>query len=252
MALKVQSLAEISEEYIMALLYGGPGVGKTIFGCGSKTMKTLLIDVDDGSSSARNWPHTNLGNVDVVKAHSKIEFDEAIKIVGGNLRKYNLIVVDTVTELQWVLLTEVCKQNNLITPRQQEWGAVLNVMMTITLAFKHLPVHVLFNAHELARNETDVNGTVRTSYVPSFKGAYASDYAKHFSEVGRYFMVPREVEVDGKVETQYIRAIQWHKDPSAPDAKDRSQALKKYEEPNIDSIFQRASAGLAALKKQGQ
>src|ERR1051326_946651 len=110
---QIQSLKVLSQldAYIMAMIYGRPGSGKTIAACGSQKMRTLLIDVDQGASSAICWrgttfadgftiPATRLDLIDRVPVRSKEEMIEAIALAEQQKNWYDLVVMDTGTEFQ--------------------------------------------------------------------------------------------------------------------------------------------------------
>ena len=68
-------LSEYIEPSVIALVYGNMGVGKTIFACGSKSMRVLLLDIDKGAFSAKC---SNLVNDDLITLWQINSYDEFI------------------------------------------------------------------------------------------------------------------------------------------------------------------------------
>lgn len=90
--------------YRKILIYGDPGVGKTVFSCGVGTTGfadgVLLIAVEPGALAVKN--HEELSNVTVMKYRALAQLKalvEQLKARPEALEKYHTIVIDTMTTL---------------------------------------------------------------------------------------------------------------------------------------------------------
>lgn len=238
---------QIKENSICALVYAGPGVGKTIFACGSQYMRTFVFDIDQGLESViskktdemlnkHGFPSICRDLIMAWKITTYNEFVQALDWFVANQNYFDLGVVDSASELQKIIAEEVRIKNKHITCDQKDWGIVLNNSEFITRRLRFLNKHILFTAHE--DTFFDENQGIR-SYTPSFQGRYARDHAKHFSYLWRYCMVP-QVLLDDKQQpyTVFQRYLDCTRDLYNT-AKDRSSALEKYEWPHIDHIFKK-------------
>lgn len=242
----VVSLDQVTSPYITGLVYGGPGVGKTIFAGGSQTRRTLIFDVDKGTMSLASLKtnerlaqgglppiQRNLINVWPVKTYK--DFENGLVYLYHNLHHYDLVVVDTLTELQRMIIQEVMAKHNHIVADQRDWGIILSTMEKLTTIFRDLGMHCIMLAHEV---EATDQITQARYFRASFKGQFGQEYRKHFSWIARYLLVDRQMQdpQTKAVVTQTIRCLECHR-TNANDAKDRSSSLEVYEHPNIDVIF---------------
>jgi hypothetical protein len=236
------NLASLQTDFINWLIYGGPGVGKTILGCGSQKFRTFVFDVDDGTFSARTWPYVRNDLVDVWPVKSFDDFMAGLAWIINNISKYQLVVTDTCTELQKQLLDEIRKRKNHKIADQQDWGELLLALDTVFRSFRHLPIHRIFIAHERDFQDPD---TGRRMFQPSFQGSFSRDYTKHFDVITRYFLFERQELVPGTEQVGMVtyRLLNCHAD-QITQAKDRSNSLAKYENPDLDALFAKMLAGL--------
>lgn len=240
------SLGSLQTPYFKCLLYGGPGVGKTIFTCSSQTMMTFLFDVDDGAISARSYAQKNNLNPDFVHVWRVSTYDDFINAytyLVANLKNYQLIVLDTATELQQVILSELREKANIKVATQREWGIAFLMMEKAMRMFRHLACHVIWTAHEAEKQDEFYH---RIMYSPSFQGAFGGPhYAKHFSEIWRYRLIEQQQKLENgqnDLKTVVMRYLQCHPDQFTV-IKDRSMSLDEYELPNIDNVFNKMVVG---------
>jgi hypothetical protein len=231
--------------HVRALVYGASGVGKTVFACASQRYVTLLLDVDDGAQSAAAFkgdPDHGTGATrrDAVitwRVTSSEDFDAAIKWLAANQQRVGLVVVDTATELQRLLMAEVCSRNKRVIPDQKCWGEMLILMEGIARSMRHVPVHVVWTAHE--KGYTDVDSG-RVEWKPNFAGDFAVQYAKHFDLILRYVVQDQQTEEPNTKRLAYksVRALNCNRD-AVTEAKDRFQVLPKWIHPNLDDIIEK-------------
>jgi len=236
--------------HIRGVVYGGPGVGKTTFAGTSQTMRTLIMDVDIGTSVLRARPDCRKDLVEVVTVRSLAAFIDAVKYLQAHISSYDLLVVDTLTEFQQIYLAErVAADPRIEIPDQRVWGLALNKMCGLIRTLAPLPVHQLFLAHEVMA--TDVSG--RRFYRPSFQGAFVDHYARHVDIIIRYLLSERRVQVEGSNQYQTVtdHLLQCQRDPFTH-AKDRFNTLGLYEWPVIDPLFDKILRTLRTGDNGGQ
>ena len=232
------SLNNQTEEFVHMLIYGGPGVGKTVLAGGSQQFRTVVFDVDAGTVSLKTWPTIQRQLIQLWPVHpdsGKTDFMAGMNWLYNNQSKYDLIVIDTATELQKVLLSEITKAYKMVSPDQRCWGEILLLMENITRLFRVMKKHVIFLAHEV--KDLDV-ATNRLMYMPSFQGQYGIQYAKHFDVLGRYAIIDQQIKdpASGAISTQVLRFIQFQRNQFS-DAKDRFNTLAAYETPDLDYLI---------------
>lgn len=226
------SLDQLVSPYIKNLVYGGPGVGKTVFCASSQHYRTFYFDVDDGMLSARRFA-TRPDLIHTWPTRSYADFVAGFQYLTTNVGNYQLAVVDTATELQRQMLNELMVRNKRVLPEQRDWGALLLMMEEVARWFRHLPLHVFWTAHEVEKEDED---TKRTMFRPSFQGQFGREYSKHFSGIFRYQVMDQQVREGDAVKFVSYRMLNCHRD-YVVHAKDRSHSLAKFEEPHLDSII---------------
>lgn len=251
MAAKPIKLSALPSPRLMALVYGAPGVGKTVFAASSQQLRTLILDVDRGAISARTWRGdkaqglgpTRLDQVELIECPTFEDVLAGHKHAAVNANRFDLLVVDTMTELQRMVIQQLCARAGLEVASQREWGIALSMMDDLTRAFKALPMHVVCTAHETVGEDGEHPG--RYKYRPAFQGQFRDYYARHFTLVARYTL--RTVEVKnaaGQAVATPMRALQCQKSPQA-DAKERTGALQLWEPPDLDRLLAKITQRLA-------
>lgn len=226
------------------LIYGRPGVGKSIFACSGQQFKTFVFDSDDGTLSLSRFQGSATTppiNPDLVTVWPNIrsydDFNKAFTHMSKNISQYGCIVIDTATELQKFLIKKAGGENNFGTKKIQDWGRIKEQMEFLAQLTRSLPVHTIWLCHEVSRFDETMGLNV---YKPSFQGAFGHDYALHFDIIGRAFMHDSMVVgQDGRPQRVSQRLIQFKTD-SVTDAKDRSDRLSIYEFPNLDNVLNKA------------
>lgn len=240
--MKIERLADVREDYARICIYGAGGVGKTTLACSSSYMNTLVFDVDDGMMSLKANPYVaiNSKNVYRMKIENKNDFLEGIDYFEKNVKQFQLVVMDTATQFQSIVTEDIIEKAKHIAPEQRDWGQVLSTMEKAIRLFRHKPVNVIWNCHEIEQEDSQ---TRRRMYRPSFKGAFAHDYFRNFDIVMRYFLVDREVKTTDGISMVTDRWLNCHRD-MYNHAKDRSNSLLKYEAPSLDGIMYKVLTAL--------
>jgi len=234
-------LSEYRTKYWKLLIYAVPGAGKSVFAGSSQELRTFVFDTDEGMSSVRAWIVKKKLKNDLVTfwpCKTKKDFLDAFRWLEQHWREYDLVVVDTITQLQKTL-----KLESFATPHKdprQNWGEVGDAMDLIIAQFKGKPWHVIILAHEMRKDDVFVGTEVAR---PAFQGGFKDEYARYFSVIGRYSMWWANVKVKDangaeKVERRLQRYLECGPNP-AIHSKDRSGVLARFEKPDVDYILKK-------------
>lgn len=162
---------------LRACLFGPPGAGKTVLAAGAP--KPLLMDVEGGARSLMN--HESLRDTTVlpISAYKEIEEviwefreDEALK------EKYETLIIDTGTELQAMLLSQILKEKNLkdssrnaYAAQQLDYKENTEMLRRLIVALRDLQMHVIIIAHSIEdKDESDGRIYTRPAFTPKLAG----------------------------------------------------------------------------------
>ncbi len=209
-------------------LYGRSGSGKTTL-AGSWPKPILFLNIKDNGTDSI----ADLGdNVDVVHIMTSEELRDLIlwcvkKASKGKL-KYKTIVLDTMSQLQGVFLTELGVNKKLAgktkkkpgdfgTLTKQDWGVIAGDMKAVVMDIRNLPVESVFIAQErvfnLGDEEDDGLDQLMPEVGPRLMPSVKDDLNASVSIIGNTFIrikVTKE-KVDGKsvkkIEKQYCLRV---------------------------------------------
>lgn len=136
-------------EFLKILIYGMNGKGKTWLGATGP--KPLIVDCNEkGTLSVRKVP-----DVKQFKVETWTDIDLAFWWLKRGKHDRETVVIDTVTSLQalcmkFVLGDEASRDptKDPMMPSKREYGKVAELMRTVILNFRNLPMHVVFLAQE--------------------------------------------------------------------------------------------------------
>lgn len=212
-------------------------------------MKTFLFDVDGGTNSAKSWPGIRKDLIDIWRVEKYEDYKSAYAYLSTHVSSYQLAVLDTSTELQKQILDEIRLRNRHDVADQRDWGLLLTAMDTMMRSFRHLPINFIATAHEIQEMDGD---TGRSVFRPSFQGAFAREYSKHFDVIGRYFLYDRQVKDETTGQLQFVvdRWMKFQRDATTH-AKDRTNCLQMFEAPDHDGLFNRMLSALRGTNLNG-
>ena len=178
------------KDYLLMLIYGLGGAGKTTFGA-SSGLKTLIIDFNEkGSISVKKQP-----NVFVYRIRYWSELNDIYWYLKNGNHDFEVVVLDTVSSMaligmKWVLGDDVTRDANRdpLMPDKRSWGKLGEVLKTSFINWCNLDMHVIFTAHERTTvYEDDEEGTTVTTTHPALSPAPRDALISWVHVVGRIY-----------------------------------------------------------------
>lgn len=212
-------------DYLKALFYAKNGMGKTRLGASGP--KTLLVDCNEkGSLSVRKYPDVKRFPVDVWT-----DIDMAFWYLNKGKHDYETVAIDTVTSLaqlcmRFVLGDEASRDptKDPDMPSKREWGKVGELMRTVILNFRNLPMNVVFLAQE-RRGFTD-DDEEAPEIFPEVSPSIRQTLTASVDIIGRLYV--KEVTKKGKGEGEKNKIVPSYRMLIGPSerftTKDRSEA----------------------------
>lgn len=169
-------IVDVSEDfqYLRILVYAKPKRGKTTFGASGP--KPIVIDCNEkGTLSIRRVPDCK-----VFKVNTWTDIDLAYWYLHGGNHDRETVVIDTVTSLaalcmKFVLGDEESRDptRDPEMPSRQVWGKVGELMKTMVIQFRNLPMNVVFLAQERKgfNDEEDDEPEIYPDVSPSIRNS---------------------------------------------------------------------------------
>jgi len=212
-------------DWINALIYADPGVGKTFFGGTAdndeRTKPVLVLDIEGGVMTLRDKPGIDVKRIRSMKDMEQIHADLYHSIVDDAMY-YKTILIDSLPELADIDMRLVMKQAyaknpdtvDIDVPSPREWGKQRNHMRLIVRAFRDLPCNVIYTA-QVGKVQEEGRPT---KYHPNFAGKLQQEIPGFMDIVGYYIasVDPQTQQVTRTLQTLGTNRVV---------AKDRSQSL---------------------------
>jgi hypothetical protein len=215
MAIKIQSIMDLSLDSVKCVVYGGPGVGKTRLAASLPT--PIIISAEQGLLSLADE------KVDYIEVRSLADLNDAYKwaTTAAEAKQYESIGMDTLAEIAEVLVTELKPQYK---DGRQAYMALADQMIPMLKNFRNLKnKHVMFTSKMISVRDDESGKVTEELLMP---GKVLGNQIPYL--VDEYF----KLEVDRKG----ISMLQTS--PSRLSfAKDRSGALDNPEKPDMSSII---------------
>lgn len=210
----------MAKNTVKMLVYGDPGVGKTVFSCSGD--RTIFIDVEGGSLSIQK--RIKAKKVARKRFDTFDEIEEFVRGLREKGSKADTLVIDSITELQKKLMDSIVAQHPEVKRPYGDgltvgdWGYNTERMRRFIRMARDLDMNVIFTA--LAMDEkNEMTGAVKT--LPKMSSKLSADVCGYVDIVG-YLYVDNVTNEDGEsvpVRRMLVQPVGMYY------AKDRSGAL---------------------------
>lgn len=151
--LAIKNLQEQKKEgntTVNMIVYGASGVGKTTLASTAAELgKVLYIDAEAGSKFIDD---KYAKNIDILTLVNVFDLDKVLE--PENLKPYNTIVLDSVTEIMKKLVDAIKGTKEQAT--MQDWGKIINKMETYIRRFRDLDKNVIICALETEKEDEGI------------------------------------------------------------------------------------------------
>jgi hypothetical protein len=201
------------------LVYGPPGIGKTVLL--STAPAPILLSAESGALSIRKMrvPMIEISTVqDLMEAHQWLTNS-------AEANQFQTVCIDSISEIAEVVLNNAKRQ---VKDPRQAYGELLEKMESVIRTFRDLPRRNVCMVAKMEPTKDELTGVVK--YGPAMPGSkLAVKLPYFFDEVFRMGTnkTPQGVE---------YRFLQTQPDLQY-EAKDRSGCLDPIEPPNLANIF---------------
>ena len=236
--LRVQPVAE-RIAYLNFLVYGEPGVGKTVLAGSSAEVSemapVLILDVEGGTFSIRD----RNPEVDVVRVQTWNDMQKVYDgLVKGEL-VYKTVVLDSLTEIQkfsmGLIMEKLVKddpERDPDVPGMREWGKNIEQIRRLVRAFRDLPMNTIFTALSVSTRDPR---TGLDKIRPGLSGKLSGEVAGFVDIVGYMYVK----SIDGELQRLLLTAA-----TDTQVAKDRSAKLPPVvQNPTLPTIYQSIFGG---------
>jgi AAA domain len=202
-------------------VYGTSGSGKTTF-AGTFPKPMLIIDIsDDGDDSLEG-----IEGIDFTRPTSFEEFERIYWFLKQGKHRYKTVVIDTMTELQGLIVRSMADSNPKIkkkgksagawgTLTQNQWAGVSDAFRTQVINFRALEMHTVFLAQQkvteidYSDGDDGIDDVVIPEVGPSAMKSIASILCSGSSFIGNTFIRNRTVkkELKRKRITEYCMRV---------------------------------------------
>ncbi len=199
---RIQPVKE-TESFLTMLLYGRSGTGKTTIACTCPSPVLLMDFKDRGTDSVRDVP-----GVKVLYVNDW----EDIPALYWALKKsnnYKTVVLDTISGMQSLAINKVRADNNKEDTEplsKREWGEISGIMSQWIMAYRDLPMHVVFTAQDRVKapsaDEEDLEseeGQIDPEVGPAVIPSVAKTVNAAVKVIGNTYIKQFSKEENGKI-----------------------------------------------------
>lgn len=191
--LQIEALTD-RDDLLKVGIYSESGVGKTVF-ASTFPRPILWLEAEGGTNSIADKK-----DIDIARMSGLDSYREALRYLQANPGKYKTVVIDSGSEAQAAVLSEVMRAEaaddadiDEFAPHLQHFGKVARVMREVLRGFRDLPMNVVITA--LTREDEDALGKKKVR--PKFLPAVAEDFPSFLDAVVFLYPVPEKDE-EGK------------------------------------------------------
>lgn len=222
--------------HIKALICGRGGAGKTKIS--STFPSPFYASAESGlmSIADQNLPFTVIkssGDLHELLQYMQLDPDKRTEALGVQV---DTVIIDTIDEIQDILINERMISERTDTMKIQDWGWLSEQMKAIIVGFRNLEMNVVFTCHLKQVTDSD---TGQVWYLPGLKGSIDEKIPAH---VDLSLLLRYETEtkiVDGHTEKVRVRQLLCQPVKQYEFLKDRSGKLPAVAEVNFKDDYQR-------------
>ena len=217
---------------LKCLFYGPSGVGKTVL-AGSISVvpglgPVLGVDVEGGMTSLASFDYDS---IDLTRVKSFTACDESYmkihKYLVGPDNEYASTILDSLTELQQMVVEECLQELGKKQPDLAVWNLVTGKMRKAVRRIRDLPIHVVATALDRQVKDESTGMMIRQ---PSLNG-------KMSEELPGFFDIVARLDIKKNKEGKLVRVAFFEGDGTFR-AKDRTGALGRVmEEPTMEKMW---------------
>lgn len=183
--------------YLNLMVYGGSGVGKTLFTGTAATIEEmspmLFIDAEDGELTLSALPDAK---IDIVSLTEWKKLQQVYNDLHAGKHPYKTVAIDSGTEVQQLAMNDVLGTTGRvldvgITPEFKDWYKNTEQMRRMVRAFRDLPMNTVITALEM---ESEDPRTHRKMKRPAFSNKLSAQIPAFFDAV--FYMYVKEVKGD--------------------------------------------------------
>jgi hypothetical protein len=141
--------------YVKILVYGRNGKGKTRFAATAPNV--LIIDINEKGTRSTKGTGAHVFQVKTWDDVSALYW-----FLKAGDHDFDSVAIDTLTTMADLCMSRVLKEaadrdptKDRKTPSMRDWGKVSQIMGPLMLAFRNLPMHVIFLAQERATGDPE-------------------------------------------------------------------------------------------------
>jgi phage nucleotide-binding protein len=175
--------ASEQEPYINLMVYGDPGVGKTLLSGTAADVPdmspVLILDIEGGTLTLREkYP-----DVDVVRLKTWKDMQKVYDDLYDGKAPYKTVVIDSITECQkfsmaqiMIEMVKAAPDRDPDVPSQREWGKSIEQIRRTIRGFRDLPMHTIFTALAIHERDERIGRLVNRVSLPGKLSGEASGF----------------------------------------------------------------------------
>ena len=216
--LDIRSLA-LTEWYLKSLVYGSPGVGKTVLVASAEDVDAmcpiLFCDAEGGTLSIRNR------KFDVVRIDSYETLRSLLQFLRSD-HSYKTVILDSLTEIQRIMIKHIVREavkddpkHDRDVPELRDYLRLADRMRTLIRVLRDLPIHLQITCLDReTRDERDGTIVISPALMPSLAGEVCA-----FVDLVGYLAVSQNKETGEVIRRLIVQPTGKY------ESKDRSGAL---------------------------